>query len=114
MGISAKDSIPHFINGEQAPKILQMSGLETTILTALHVCSVAVDPAYQGRGFARDLMEELEKLALLLRHHQVSLPMAWSMTEAIALYRGLGYKQEGYQPRHFYGEDFLIFGKVLG
>ena len=35
------------------------------------------------------------------------------MSEAISLYEGLGYKQEGYQPCQFYGEDFLLFGKVI-
>ncbi len=29
------------------------------------------------------------------------------------LYERLGYRQEGYQPCQFYGEDFLGFGKVL-
>jgi quercetin dioxygenase-like cupin family protein/ribosomal protein S18 acetylase RimI-like enzyme len=80
---------------------------------SLHVCSMAVDPAYQGHGIARSLMEELESLARQLRCNKVFLQTAWSMTEAIALYRSLGYRQEGYQPRHFHGEDFLLFGKVL-
>ncbi len=80
---------------------------------SLHVCSVAVDPAYQRRGIARRLMEQLEKSARQSRCHKIFLQTAWSMTEAIMLYRNLGYKQEGYQPRHFYGEDFLLFGKVL-
>jgi len=29
------------------------------------------------------------------------------------LYERLGYRQEGYQPCQFYGDDFLVFGKVL-
>ncbi len=87
------------------------SGIEE--YESLRVCSVAVDPAYQGRGIARRLMEELEKLARQSGCHKVFLQTAWSMTEAIMLYRNLGYQQEGYQPRHFYGEDFLLFGKIL-
>jgi quercetin dioxygenase-like cupin family protein/ribosomal protein S18 acetylase RimI-like enzyme len=81
---------------------------------SLQVSSLAVDPAYQGRGIACRLMEELENLARELRCHKLFLQTAWSMTEAIALYRSMGYKQEGYQPKHFCGEDFLLFGKVLG
>jgi ribosomal protein S18 acetylase RimI-like enzyme len=59
----------------------------------LHVCSVAVDPAYQGRGIACRLMEELENLARRSGCHKLFLQTAWSMTEAIMLYRNLGYQQ---------------------
>jgi ribosomal protein S18 acetylase RimI-like enzyme len=80
---------------------------------ALHVCSLAVYPGNQGRGVARRLMEALEEVARRRGCHKLWLQTAWAMTEAIALYGRLGYRQEGYQPRQFYGEDFIIFGKVL-
>jgi ribosomal protein S18 acetylase RimI-like enzyme len=80
---------------------------------AMHVCSVAVHPGVQGRGVARRLMEALEDIARRRGCHKLWLQTAWAMTEAIALYERLGYRQEGYQPRQFYGEDFLLFGKVL-
>lgn len=80
---------------------------------SLHVCSVAVDPAFGGQGIARCLMHELEKIAREKNCYKLFLQTAWSMTEAIALYRKLGYEQEGYQRKHFYGEDFLMFGKLL-
>lgn len=34
--MSKKKEIPHFIDPGQAPKMMQMPGLETTILTGLH------------------------------------------------------------------------------
>lgn len=80
---------------------------------ALHVCSLAVHPGHQGRGIARRLMEVLEHIARQRGCRKLWLQTAWAMTEAIALYRRLGYLQEGYQPCQFYGEDFLTFGKVL-
>jgi len=80
---------------------------------ALHVCSAAVYPGWQGRGIARRLMEALADIARQRRCRKLWLQTAWAMTEAIALYRRLGYQQEGYQPSQFYGEDFLVFGKVL-
>jgi ribosomal protein S18 acetylase RimI-like enzyme len=80
---------------------------------ALHVCSLAVYPGNQGRGIARRLMEALEEVARRQGCHKLWLQTAWAMTEASALYERLGYQQEGYQSRQFYGEDFLVFGKVL-
>jgi quercetin dioxygenase-like cupin family protein/ribosomal protein S18 acetylase RimI-like enzyme len=80
---------------------------------SLHVCSMAVDPSYQGQGVAHRLMKELEILAQQSGCRKLFLQTGWAMTEAIALYRRLGYRQEGYQHTHFYGEDFLLFGKVL-
>lgn len=80
---------------------------------AMHVCSVAVHPGVQGRGVARRLMETLEDIARRRGCHKLWLQTAWAMTEAIALYERLGYRQEGYQPRQFYGEDFYAFGKLL-
>jgi ribosomal protein S18 acetylase RimI-like enzyme len=80
---------------------------------SLHVCSVAVHPDYQRRGVARRLMECLEAIAHSLGCHKLFLQTAWAMTEAMALYESLGYQREGYQPRHFYGEDFVLYGKVL-
>ncbi|HEY75322.1 MAG TPA: GNAT family N-acetyltransferase [Thermoflexia bacterium] len=80
---------------------------------ALHVCSVAVHPDWQGQGIARRLMKALEEIARQRGCHKLWLQTAWAMTEAITLYERAGYRQEGYQPRQFYGEDFLVFGKVL-
>lgn len=80
---------------------------------ALHVCSLAVHPNSQGRSIARRLMEALEDVARQQGCHKLWLQTACAMTEAVALYERLGYRQEGYQPRQFYGEDFLLFGKLL-
>jgi len=87
------------------------SGLEEH--ETLHVCSVAVDPDWQERGIARKLMEALEAYAKQMGCRKLWLHTAWAMTEAIQLYERLGYQREGYLPQHFYGEDFLAFGKVL-
>jgi len=58
-------------------------------------------------------MERLEAIARSLGCHKLFLQTAWAMSEARALYESLGYQQEGYQPRHLYGEDFILYGKVL-
>jgi ribosomal protein S18 acetylase RimI-like enzyme len=68
---------------------------------SLHVCSLAVHPDHQGRGIARRLIEALEHIARQRGCRKLWLQTAWAMTEAIALYRQLGYLQEGYQPFHY-------------
>ena len=93
----------------------QIAGTATGIEEheSLHVCSVAVHPDWQGRGIGQRLMKALEDIARRHKCNKLWLQTAWAMTEAIALYEKVGYRQEGYQPRHFYGEDFLLSGKVL-
>lgn len=80
---------------------------------SLHVCSLAVESQSQRQGIAYALMAEMEKLARSLGCRKLFLQTASAMTEAIELYRELGYIQEGFQMKHFYGEDFLQFGKLI-
>ena len=79
----------------------------------LRVCSLAVHPHWQGRGVGRRLMEALEDIARQSGCRKLWLQTGWAMAEAIALYRALGYEQEGYQAQQLCGEDFCLFGKVL-
>lgn len=62
---------------------------------------------------AHRLTERLEAIARSLGCHKTFLQTAWAMTEAMALHESLGYQREGYQPCHFYGEDFILYGKVV-
>jgi putative intracellular protease/amidase/ribosomal protein S18 acetylase RimI-like enzyme len=102
----------HILVAESDGKIVgTATGLEEH--ETLHVCSVAVNPAWQERGIAQMLMEILEEIAQRQRCHKLWLQTAWVMTEATALYERMGFQQEGYMPCQFYGEDFLVFGKVL-
>jgi ribosomal protein S18 acetylase RimI-like enzyme len=50
---------------------------------SLHVCSVAVDPTFQGQGVARRLMERLEEIARERGCRKLFLQTAWVMTEAL-------------------------------
>lgn len=77
------------------------------------VCSLAVHPKYQNCGVARQLMKHLERIAYDSGCYKLFLCTAWAMKEAIRLYESLGYVQEGYLRRHFYGEDFIIFSKFI-
>ena len=71
------------------------------------VTNIAVFPAYQRRGIGRALV----KAALSEPIDRLALEVRASNTAAIALYRSLGFVQDGCRPR-FYAhptEDALLF-----
>jgi ribosomal protein S18 acetylase RimI-like enzyme len=80
---------------------------------SMYVCSLAVDPKYQNYGVAHKLMNYLERIAHDKGCYKLFLCTAWAMKEAIRLYESLGYVKEGYLHKHFCGEDFIIFGKLI-
>jgi len=80
---------------------------------SMRVCSMAVHPAHQNCGFAHQLMERLEIIGHKKGCYKLFLHTAWAMEEAIQLYESLGYVKEGYLRKHFYGEDFLVFSKLI-
>jgi ribosomal protein S18 acetylase RimI-like enzyme len=96
------------IEGEIVGTVTGIEEYET-----FRVCSLAVHPACWGWGIARKLLTALENIARLRKCKKLWLQTAWSMTEAIGLYQRMGFEQEGFQPCQFFGEDFLMFGKVL-
>ena len=80
---------------------------------SMRVSSLGVHPHYQGRGIGTELLETLESAAIEDGNHKLFLVTAWAMTEAIQLYRHLGYRKEGYLRWHYYGEDLLVFSKYI-
>jgi ribosomal protein S18 acetylase RimI-like enzyme len=65
--------------------------------------TVAVDPAFQGRGIAVRLFKELlsEAATLTPRVERVELVVREGLTHAIRLYERLGFHQEGRFERRF-------------
>lgn len=88
-----------------------VSGLEEH--KGMHICSLAVDPKYQNYGVAHKLLRYLERIAYSKDCCKLFLCTAWAMKEAIQLYESLGYVREGHLHSHFYGEDFIVFGKFI-
>jgi len=80
---------------------------------SMRVCSLAVHPAHQNCGVAHQLMGQLEMVGHKQGCRKLFLHTAWAMKEAIQLYESLGYVKEGYLREHFYGEDFLVFSKLI-
>ncbi|MFW9962441.1 MAG: GNAT family N-acetyltransferase [Candidatus Sifarchaeia archaeon] len=80
---------------------------------SMRVSSLGVHPEHQYRGIGTELFETLESIAIENKNHKLFLVTAWVMTEAIQLYRTLGYRKEGYLRSHYYGEDLIVFSKYL-
>ena len=70
-----------------------------------------VDPVYQGRGFARALMNFVEEYALSSGYRTVRLDAFAGNPRALHLYEGLGYREAG-AIRHRTGE-FRCFEREL-
>jgi ribosomal protein S18 acetylase RimI-like enzyme len=80
---------------------------------SMRVSSLGVHPLHQCRGIGKELLETLESVAIENGNRKMFLVTAWAMTEAIQLYRHLGYRKEGYLRWHYFGEDLIIFSKYL-
>jgi ribosomal protein S18 acetylase RimI-like enzyme len=52
-----------------------------------------VAPAFRGRGLARALLTELERIARERGCHRVRLDTSDYLTGAVALYRSAGYRE---------------------
>lgn len=75
-----------------------------------HITTVAVDPAWQGRGIGVRLMLALTRHALARPVRALTLEVRVSNTKAIALYRRFGYAPAGVRPNYYTDvpEDALI------
>lgn len=80
---------------------------------SMRVSSLGVHPLHQCYGIGTELLETLESIAIENGNRKMFLVTAWAMTEAIQLYRRLGYRKEGYLRWHYFGEDLIMFSKYL-
>lgn len=100
--------------------VAQQKGMIVGTVTGLvqhktmYICSLAVLSEYQNLGIATKLLKKIEGLAKNLECNKLWLFVVPKiMVKAVGIYEKLGYEQEGYLKRHFYGEDFLLLSKLL-
>jgi ribosomal protein S18 acetylase RimI-like enzyme len=79
---------------------------------ALLIYSVAIEPAYQKRGYGRHLLAWAEQQALLADYRQIRLYTNALMEENIALYQRLGYQET--EREAYPGGMIVHMSKVLG
>ena len=103
-----------FLVGEEAGEVLGYAGMHCAA-GECYVDNVAVFPEARRQGVGRKLVEALLQAAAARGGEFLSLEVRPSNLEALALYRGLGFREVG-RRRRFYDdpvEDGLLLTKDL-
>ena len=103
-----------FLVGEEAGEVLGYAGMHCAA-GECYVDNVAVFPEARRQGVGRKLMEALLPATAARGGEFLSLEVRPSNLEALALYRGLGFREVG-RRRRFYDdpvEDGLLLTKDL-
>jgi ribosomal-protein-alanine N-acetyltransferase len=84
--------------------------INSRYVDAWHVMNVAVDPHYQRRGIATQLLERLFELTVDDERRGYTLEVRVSNTDAIRLYEKLGFERRGTRRAYYTDnrEDALI------
>ncbi len=92
-------------------------GIMGVTLDEAHILNICVDPVYQRRGFAQQLLGKLLDLALRHRTSMVFLEVRPSNEAARALYARHGFTQiglrRGYYPAQDGREDALVLSRTF-
>ncbi len=92
-------------------------GIMAVALDEAHLLNLCVDPLYQRRGYARQMLDLLEQLAV--RHHatMLFLEVRPSNAPALELYTRSGFAKiavrRGYYPARVGREDAWVFSKYF-
>lgn len=82
-----------------------------------HILNLCVDPAMQGRGFGRVMLEHLLEAARRLHAETVLLEVRASNRTAVQLYSSVGFNEVGVRNAYYPGyegrEDALILALTL-
>ncbi|WP_205874106.1 ribosomal protein S18-alanine N-acetyltransferase [Mycobacterium camsae] len=100
----------YFVSARSAGALIGYAGIARlgstgfTGVSFYEVRNIGVDPAHQGRGVGRRLLDELLKFAA---GGAVYLEVRYDNEPAIALYRDVGFDQVGLRPGYYNGVDAL-------
>lgn len=106
---SLLSSLRQWFNHEAEERVLGFLGVWYTV-DQLHVVTVAVDPAEQGRGIAQRLLLECHRLAAEAELPTIALEVRLSNERARRLYEWFGFTQAGVLRRYYSdnGEDAVV------
>lgn len=84
------------------------------VLDEGHILDVAVSHEFRGRGLGKMLVEKVLAVCMERGAEFVSLEVRPSNTDAIGLYRRLGFVETGRRPRYYHdGEDALLMEYIF-
>ena len=72
--------------------IIGQLSLNLEIKNEVHMFHLIIDPKFQRKGLAKELINEAEKVALNIKKRTIALNVLKSNHRAISLYEKLGYK----------------------
>jgi len=75
------------------------------ILDEGHITNVAVDTAFHGHGYGRELMKVVADLAFEKGMKSLTLEVRASNKRAIHVYEQLGFVNEGVRPKYYEGKE---------
>ena len=108
---SVKEGVRFFLVEEEGV-VLGYVGLQS-VLDEGYITNIAVTKTARGKGFAKALLSELDKVAAQLSLSFISLEVRVGNRAAISLYEKCGYENVGIRP-NFYDnprEDAIIMTK---
>lgn len=106
---SLEDDNCYFIGIDDEGKIIAYSIFLCLKNIEAQVLSIATSKEYQRRGLAKMLFEKSLEHAKNLRIFEYTLEVRKSNAPAIALYKSLGFDDEGIRPAYYSdGEDAII------
>jgi ribosomal-protein-alanine N-acetyltransferase len=99
----------HYIVAESGGNVVGHAGI-MYVLNEGHVTTVAVDPQWQGRGIATQLVSALCRHALTRKTSALTLEVRVSNDRAISLYRRFGFAPAGVRKNYYseINEDALV------
>lgn len=100
-----------FLVGVADGRVVAMGAFRRTDAQRAELKRMRVDPAYQGRGYGRFILRELEERARDMGYEVLHLDTTAKQTAALHLYRNHGYVQTG--AATFQGLELLFFEKRL-
>ena len=115
----SEDSIRHDLTENVVARWLVMADEQNRVVAyaaawlvmdEAQICSIAVDPAYRGRGHGKQILQALIALSKEEGMRMVTLEVRRSNTTAQNLYHSVGFLDVGYR-KHYYEdnrEDALI------
>ena len=108
--ISSMEVGHHSLVLEESGMVLGFA-IYSPIIPESHLLNIAIDPAHQGKGFGKNLLQHVILQNETMGVKIISLEVRVSNKTAINLYENLGFSKDAIRPNYYSGspkEDALL------